>query len=101
MSPGKTLSDVNSSEVSIGGSQLYNTAHNYNIKKSGTITGKAAILEPLNETNILVASVDATQKRVLTSKQRHTVIPNTYGVLYFYTAALNKLNTFEKGNYTE
>ena len=45
MSPGKTLSDVNSSEVSIGGSQLYNTAHNYNIKKSGTITGKAAILE--------------------------------------------------------
>jgi len=31
---------------------------NYNIKKSGTITGKAAILEPPNETNIWVASVD-------------------------------------------
>ena len=41
---------------------IYNTLHNYNIKKSGTITGTAAILEPLNETNIWVASVDATQK---------------------------------------
>jgi len=41
---------------------IYNTVHNYNIKKSGTITGKAAILEPQNETNIWVASVDATQK---------------------------------------
>jgi len=39
------------------------TVHNYyNIKKSGTITGKAAILEPQNKTNIWVASVDATQK---------------------------------------
>jgi len=31
---------------------IYNTVHTYKIKKSGTITGKAAILEPLNETNI-------------------------------------------------
>jgi len=30
---------------------IYNTVHTYNIKKSGTITGKAAILEPLNGTN--------------------------------------------------
>jgi len=29
--------------------------HNYNIKKSGTITGKAAILEPQIQTNIWVA----------------------------------------------
>ena len=46
---------------------IYNTVHNYNIKKSGTITGKAAISESLNETNIWVASVDAsvdaTQKK--------------------------------------
>jgi len=41
---------------------IYNTVHNYNIKKSGTITGKAAILEPQIQTNIWVASVDATQK---------------------------------------
>jgi len=39
--------------------------HHYNIKKSGTITGKAAILEPQNESNIWVASVDATQKPCL------------------------------------
>jgi len=31
--------------------------------KSGTITGRAAVLEPQNETNIWVASVDATQKQ--------------------------------------
>jgi len=36
--------------------------HTYNTKKSGTITGKAAILEPQFQTNIWVASVDATQK---------------------------------------
>jgi len=30
---------------------IYNTVHNYNIKKSGTITGKAAILEPQIQTN--------------------------------------------------
>ena len=30
---------------------IYNTMHNYNIKKSGTITGKAAILEPQIQTN--------------------------------------------------
>ena len=56
---------------------IYNTVHNYNIKKSGTITGKAAILKPQNETNILVASVDATQKynysRIL---WRHNVFMN-------------------------
>ena len=40
---------------------IYNTVHNYNIKKSGTITGKAGILEPQNQTTIWVASVDATQ----------------------------------------
>jgi len=40
---------------------IYNTMHNYNINKSGTITGKAAILEPQIQTNIWVASVDATQ----------------------------------------
>jgi len=37
--------------------------HTYNTKKSETITGKAAILEPQFQTNIWVASVDATQKR--------------------------------------
>jgi len=47
---------------------MYNTVHNYNIKKSGTITGKAAILEPLNKANIWVASVDATQQYLV-----HTV----------------------------
>jgi len=31
--------------------------------KSGTITGKVAILEPKNVTNIWVASVDANQKQ--------------------------------------
>ena len=40
---------------------IYNTVHNDNIKKSGTITGKAVILEPQNQTTIWVASVDATQ----------------------------------------
>jgi len=76
----KTLSDVNIPEVSIGGSPIwthrtvatphhrwlggigrvvpigwFSTVHNYyNIKKSGTITGKAAILEPQNKTNISV-----------------------------------------------
>jgi len=45
---------------------IYNTVHNYNRKKSGTITGKAAILEPQIQTNIWVASVDATQKDGLT-----------------------------------
>jgi len=35
--------------------------HTGNTKKSGTITGKAAILEPQFQTNIWVASVDATQ----------------------------------------
>jgi len=38
--------------------------HTYNTKKSGTITGKAAILEPQFQTNIWVASVDATQKGI-------------------------------------
>jgi len=41
---------------------IYNTVHNYNKWKSGTITGKVAILEPQFQTNIWVASVDATQK---------------------------------------
>ena len=41
---------------------IYNTVHNYNKKKSGTITGKAAILEPQNEKNIWVASTQ--QKRI-------------------------------------
>ena len=40
---------------------IYNTVHTGNTKKSGTITGKAAILEPQFQTNIWVASVDATQ----------------------------------------
>jgi len=31
---------------------INSTVYNFNIKKSGTITGKAAILEPQNETNI-------------------------------------------------
>jgi len=31
---------------------IYNTVHTYNTKKSGTITGKAAILEPQIQTNI-------------------------------------------------
>ena len=44
---------------------IYNTVHKYKIKKSGTITGKAAILEPQIQTNIWVASVDATQKSLL------------------------------------
>jgi len=35
---------------------IYNTVHNYNIKKSGTIAGKAAILEPQIQTIIWVAS---------------------------------------------
>ena len=48
---------------------IFNTVHNYNIKKSGTITGKAAILETQIQTNIWVASVDATQKpRLLFSR---------------------------------
>jgi len=38
--------------------------HTYNTKKSGTITGKATILEPQFQTNIWVASVDATQKKL-------------------------------------
>jgi len=45
---------------------IYNTVHTYSTKKSGTITGKAAILEPQFQTNIWVASVDATQKRSYT-----------------------------------
>jgi len=44
---------------------IYNTVHTYNTKKSGTITGKAAIVEPQFQTNIWVASVDATQKVIL------------------------------------
>ena len=40
---------------------IYNTIHNFNKKKSETITGKAAILEPQIQMNIWVASVDATQ----------------------------------------
>ena len=31
---------------------IYNTVRNYNIKKSGTITGTAAILEPQNKTDL-------------------------------------------------
>ena len=38
---------------------IYNTVHNYNKQKSGTITGKAAILEPQIQMNIWVASVGA------------------------------------------
>jgi len=62
--PGKTLSDVNIWELVLVVLNIYNTVHNYNIMKSGTITGKAAILEPQNETNIWVdaTQVDATQK---------------------------------------
>ena len=41
---------------------IYSTVHTYNTKQSGTITGKAAILEPQFQTNIWVASVDATQQ---------------------------------------
>ena len=62
MFPGKPLSDVSIPEVSIGGSQHLQYSATYNTKKSGTITGKAAILEPQFQTNIWVASVDATQK---------------------------------------
>jgi len=43
---------------------IYNTIHNFNKKKSGTITEKAAILEPQIQMNIWVASVDATQKPI-------------------------------------
>jgi len=61
------LSDVNIPEVIIGGSQhlqhITFTVHNYNIKKSGTITGKAAIFEPQIQTNIWVATVDATPQK--------------------------------------
>jgi len=41
---------------------IYNTVHNYNIEKSGTVTENAVILEPQIQTNIWVASVDAIQK---------------------------------------
>ena len=57
----ETLSDVNIPEVSIGGSQYLQhitfTVHNYNIKKSGTITGK---FEPQIQRKIWV---DATPKK--------------------------------------
>jgi len=42
---------------------IYNTIHNFNEKKSGTITGKAAILESQIQMNIWVR-VDATQKAI-------------------------------------
>jgi len=41
---------------------MYSSTKITNKKKSGTITGKAAILEPQIQMNIWVASVDATQK---------------------------------------
>jgi len=78
--PGKTLSDVNIPEVSIDGFNIYNTVHNYNIKKSGTITGKAAILEPQIETNIWVASLDATQQQG-SRLIRFTTLTHTLGLM--------------------
>ena len=43
---------------------IYNTVHNYNIKKSGTITGKTAILEPKIQTNIWVGLWMQPQKQL-------------------------------------
>jgi len=69
--PGKTLFDVNIPEVSMV-LNIYNTVHNYNIKKSGTITGKAAILKPQIQTNRWFASVDAIQKPPHRISHMHT-----------------------------
>ena len=55
---------------------IYNTVDTCNTKKSGTITGKSAILEPQFQTNIWVASVDATQK--LLQIQIHMTDVNTH-----------------------
>jgi len=60
---------------------IYNTVHNYNIKKLGTITGKAAIFEPQIQTNIWVASVDTTQKHL--KHQDATAIFVVFELLFF------------------
>ena len=77
-SPGKTLSDVKFRKLVLVVLNIYNTVHSYNIKKSVTITGKAAILEPKNETNIWVASVDANQNKHHTHLDMHQDVMTRY-----------------------
>ena len=58
--------------------------HNYNIKKSGTITGNAAILKPQIQTHIWVASWTQPTKTTNTYEFQEICFPRTISLCSYF-----------------